>query len=122
MASFTLTASQVFPEGTVVSAYLASGWRGAGSPSAGDAPVGSAVSSGTVASGAVTIAGLADAVRYWAMAQVGGVWRQVSFVTPPAPVGSAVRTSVAALTGVGVEYLVDTDGSLIAIYINGVEA
>lgn len=79
MAGFSFTAiSDLFPVGTTVGAYLASGWH----PTADltGAPPGAAVTTAVVdATGALTFTGLADDTSYVAGAQVNGVWRYRRF-------------------------------------------
>lgn len=87
MASFTLKNEQVFPVGTVVTAYLRSNWPTWALPPAG-APRGSAAASGTVAAdGSVTLSGLADATNYFAYAASPD--RYISFRTPVAAAAGA---------------------------------
>lgn len=81
---FTLNAPAVFPPGTNLSVYAASGWIGGQRPSPGSSPRGSVVASGIVgASGAVTFAGLTERVRYYAAGEVGGSYRYVALVPRP---------------------------------------
>lgn len=81
MASATLTAADRFPAGTSVSAYLASNWMQGQLPPTG-APQGAAAATASVAAdGSLTLTGLADDVRYFAYAQVGGQDRYVKFST-----------------------------------------
>jgi hypothetical protein len=76
MASFTLT-SQVFPNTTVVKAYPRSNWPTPELPSG--APVGSSSAEATMTNNTLTFTGLVQGTKYWAVAEVGGVYRYVRF-------------------------------------------
>jgi hypothetical protein len=78
MAGFTLTRPDVFPEGTEVGVYAASNWPPTGPPSG--APIGSAADTQEVEDGSVTFSGLTQGAVYYAVAEVGGVYRYVGFV------------------------------------------
>lgn len=75
--AFDLTSPR-FPNGTEVGAYPKSNWPNEGEPSG--APVGSAKESKTVTSDVAAFTALDDEVAYWAVAEVGGAYRYVSFV------------------------------------------
>lgn len=75
MPDFTFTA-QLFPDGTSVSAYDATGYSNF--PAGG--PPGGALATAEVKSGSVTLSGLTDKRSYFAAAKVGGVWRSVRFI------------------------------------------
>lgn len=76
--SFTLTDSPIFHEGTTVKAYPTTNWPTPGQPSG--APIGSASAEGTISGGSVTFSGLEKGKKYWAVAEVGGVYRYVKFI------------------------------------------
>jgi hypothetical protein len=75
MASFKLTSNAVFPNGTTVKAYAATNFPTPIPPSG--APIGSPTAEGTMTSGSVTFTGLTQGTAYWAVAEVGGVYRYV---------------------------------------------
>lgn len=77
MASFTLTDVAKFPNGTTVKAYPTTNWPTPILPSG--APIGSAMAEGSMSSGTVTFTGLTLGSRYWAVAEVGGVYRYSKF-------------------------------------------
>lgn len=79
VASFNLTATRKFPEGTVVGAYPASQWRDQEATPSG-APPGAATASATVTNGVAAFVGLATGVRYWAGASVSGTWQYTEFI------------------------------------------
>lgn len=79
MTGITLSRPEVFPPGTDVDAYPASNWLTL--PPSG-APVGSAADEATVdESGNVAFSGLDSDADYYAVAQVGAVYRYISFRT-----------------------------------------
>src|SRR4051794_30539153 len=83
---FTLNNQQLFPVGVTVKAYPVSNWPQAKLPPAGN-PLGAAVAEAVVgAGGDIELTGLEEETRYYAGAEVGGVWRYVNFQTaiPPA--------------------------------------
>lgn len=78
MATFTLANPAVFPDGTSVGAYPVSNWPTPGVPSG--APLGSATNTQTMTAGTLSFTGLTTGVEYYAVGQVGGVYRYVRFV------------------------------------------
>lgn len=85
MASFTMKAGHIFPDGAVLTAYPASQFPGPQAPGPGTAPAGAAasgVNTPTVASGAATFTALADGTKYYATAVVNSVQTYVQFQTP----------------------------------------
>lgn len=77
----TLRNPQTFPAGTTVKAYPASNWPQANLPPSGK-PVGSASAEAVAgADGSIALVGLAEKTRYYAAAEVGGVWRYLDFYT-----------------------------------------
>jgi hypothetical protein len=78
VASFNLTATRKFPEGTSVGAYPASQWRDQEATPSG-APPGAATASATVTNGVAIFTGLTTGVRYWAGASVSGTWQYTEF-------------------------------------------
>lgn len=77
----TLNNQQQFPIGTTVKAYLASHWSPNLLPPSG-APIGASAAEAVVsAAGDIAFTGLEENTKYFAAAQVGGVWRYVSFST-----------------------------------------
>src|SRR5689334_5427709 len=92
MASFHLTASQIFPEGTEVAAYPSTNWTGGEFPHG--APQGDPVTTATITDGAAEFTGLTAALKHFAYADVGGEHRYVAFtplvdMVPPAQYGAA---------------------------------
>jgi hypothetical protein len=79
VASFNLTATRKFPEGTSVGAYPASQWRDQEATPSG-APPGAATASATVTNGVAAFTGLTTGVRYWAGASVSGTWQYAEFI------------------------------------------
>ena len=69
--------TQLFPDGTEVHAYDASGYDSF--PTGG--PPGSAVATATVTASTLKFEGLEEDKPYFAAAQVGGEWRSTKFVT-----------------------------------------
>lgn len=95
MASFTLSAGQVFPDGTSVGAYPTTNWPNKGQPSG--APLGAATSTATMSNGQASFSGLTTGVGYWAVADIGGgSYRYVRFTagldTPGSPIPDALAT------------------------------
>lgn len=84
MATFTLHASNVFPNGTSLGAYRA--------VDGVLAPQGSAIDTQTVASGVVTFTGLSSGLAYQAWGVVSGQYRSMAFITDAA-VGAGLDTS-----------------------------
>jgi hypothetical protein len=83
--SFTLT-TQVFPVGVTVKAIAAKALGGQ-TPQPGQVPGGAPVAATAVATATgVVLTGLEPETRYWAAAEVAGVWRWVGFLTNPAGV------------------------------------
>lgn len=70
MASFTLTAAQIFPNGTSVGAYPVTNW--ARPRDFSGAPLGSATDTQTMTSSTLTFTGLTAATDYQAVADLGG--------------------------------------------------
>lgn len=68
MANFVVAQPAVFPEGTVVKAYLRSAWH----QSQGGAPTGPKVAEATISSGTATLEGLTEGRHYVLYAEVGG--------------------------------------------------
>lgn len=85
MANFTLTATQTFPETTVITVYPASNWAGSQVPPPGSAPLGASTTSGTLTAGSVTFSGLTAGVKYYATAVVNAVQVYVA-IQPRVPV------------------------------------
>ena len=75
---FTLACPHRFPEGTSVGAYPASNWP-AQVLSPSGAPLGAATDTQSVASGSLAFTGLVSGTRYFAAADVNGIWRYVAF-------------------------------------------
>lgn len=92
MASFSLTASQTFPEGTSVSVYP----REARQPGGG-APSGAAVTSATVTSGVATFTGLTLGKAYTAYALVSSEHRYQDFQVSKADVAVKRETASGVL-------------------------
>lgn len=92
MANFTLKRVDIFPSGTSVGAYKQSNWPSNIPPSG--APQGAA--DATVNSDGTQIAfvGLADNTDYYAVAQVGGVYKYVAFRTEGATSGETTERSI----------------------------
>lgn len=101
-ANYTLETAIVFPDGTTVGAYRAED-QVAGSAFGTIPPNGTAVDSQIAIAGSVTFT-LPTETQYIAAAQVGGVWRQITFEVPGP---STVDPS-------GAIYLADFAGGLIA--------
>lgn len=82
---FTINDPQIFPPGTTVKAYPASNWPQAKLPPAGK-PLGAATAEAVADASGIDFTGLTEETRYYAAAEVGGVWRYVNFqtATPPA--------------------------------------
>jgi hypothetical protein len=115
MASQTINAGTVFPEGTSVGAYPASNWSPVQLPPTG-AAVGSPTNTQTVSGGAVTFTGLADGTQYYAGASVSGTWRYVSFRTPGVPDAAGVEIARAEITAnqLGISTIADVTGLAIS--------
>ena len=79
MASYTITGTSVFPEGTSLAVYPVTSGTGYGD----NPPIGPAAATGTISSGAVTFTSLADGTAYVAAGQVSGKYRYITFVTNP---------------------------------------
>lgn len=74
MASFTLSAGNVFPPTTTLNLYAGT------APATGTAPAGTSLDSGTLGTdGEITFGGLDAGAQYYVSAQVDSVWRHVSF-------------------------------------------
>lgn len=105
MAAFTLTSVR-FPNGTTVKAYPTSNWPAPELPSG--APVGSSSAEAEMSGGALTFSGLIQGTHYWAVAEVGGVYRYVEFMAGEDTAGvlppSVVNSSTAVLNAM--DYLV----------------
>jgi hypothetical protein len=102
--------SDRFPVGTSVGAYPQSQWQQWQLPPSG-APQGSAAATATVASdGTATINGLADNTRYFAGAQVAGVWTYIKFRTPPAATSTGGGSAVVNAGNLGSAYTLDCSG------------
>lgn len=117
MASLVVTDTQIFPPGTVVGAYPASGWIQAARSPSGAPPVAAALTAAMGNTG-VLLAGLAAATTYFVGAQVDGVWRYVSArtgeasVTGPeaSPLGQALMRKLYARQGATLLVLGDSTG------------
>lgn len=95
--SFSLTASPTFPAGTTVGAYPAALWAGLRPPQPEQTPAGPAVASAPVdGHGFATFSGLAAESTYFAGAEVGGVWKWVSFRTAAEAAGQIAVAARAA--------------------------
>lgn len=95
---FTINNQQNFPVGTTVKAYLRSNWQKSQLPAEG-APKGSPTAEAVVAAnGDAVLKGLAENTNYYAVAEVGGVYRYVRFTTA-VPKSSNAVTSVAGRKG-----------------------
>ncbi len=81
MADTTLVATDLFPDGTGVGAYLRSAWPAGTRPQTGSAPKGDVVGSATASGGQIAFTGLAADTQYVAAAQVNGVWQVIGFTT-----------------------------------------
>lgn len=77
---FTLNSPAIFPVGTTVGVYAASGWIAGTSPTPGSAPKGAQVTSGVVGANGVTFAGLTEKLRYYAAGEVAGAYRYIAFI------------------------------------------
>lgn len=86
MAEFRLTNEAVFPEATKVGAYPALNWPTPNLPNG--APLGAPAATATMANGAAVFTGLGIS-RYFAVAQVNGVWRYIAFETALNDIGFA---------------------------------
>lgn len=91
MAGFALKRTGLFPASTVVKAFPATNWPTPGIPSG--APIGSATSEKTVeATGTLPeFTGLSTNTDYWAVAEVGGVYRYIGFRVPASNVVTGER-------------------------------
>lgn len=88
MASVTVTRPDIFPEGTTVDAYLATGRKE--TPASG-APTGSSAGTGVVTSGVLTIAGLAADQQYILYASSPDRYLRAGAYAPRAVAGAALR-------------------------------
>jgi hypothetical protein len=93
-ASFTLSRPDLFPSGTSVGAYVASGWSQATLPPTGAPPVAATETATASASSAAFVALTADAVYYFG-ASVSGTWRYVRGRTAPASTSTTESDPVA---------------------------
>lgn len=84
MSDFLLTRSDLYPDGTSVSAYPVTNWKG-GEPNLRLGPVGAASSTQTMSGGQLTFTGLVDGARYVAYALVSGKHTYVRFLLSPVP-------------------------------------
>lgn len=85
MASHRITRADLYPDGTLVTAYPASNWSMAARPPSG-APVGSSEGvAGTMSSGAAWLLGLTEDRDFYAYGLVGGQHRYVSFKADSVP-------------------------------------
>lgn len=92
MAAFTLERPSVFPTGTTVKVYPASNFA---NPLGDAAPSGSSVAEQTVASsGKAEFTGLTESVPYYAVAEVGGIYRYIGFRIENSSGGSASKSEV----------------------------
>lgn len=95
--SFTLTASPVFPAGTLISAYARRDFAG-GAPTIGQVPGGALVTATALVDehGRAQLEGLMPEAGYFAGAEVGGVWRWVFFTTNAETGGTTTNVITAA--------------------------
>lgn len=78
MSAFTLTNVALFPNSTVVKCYPTANWPTPNLPSG--APIGSSAAEATMTAGTLTFSGLTQGTRYWAVAEVAGVYRYSKFI------------------------------------------
>lgn len=121
---FTLNSPAIFPVGTTVGVYAASGWIAGTSPAPGTAPKGAQVTSGVVGAAGVTFSGLTERVRYYAAGEVEGSYRYVSFtaVAPKSSGGSEVvvaDVTAPAATGVAATDTAALEKALTATPVGG---
>lgn len=97
-STFNLTASPTFPQGTSLTAYPRAFWGGPWGPSLGQVPQGAGSISATVdAHGFALFEGLEAEKEYAAGAQIGGVWRWITFRAPVTPPGGGGEVTTAQL-------------------------
>lgn len=82
--NFTLNSPQTFPAGTTVKAYPVTNWTQGQLPPAG-APKGASAAEGVVGAAGVELTGLTTGARYFATAEVGGVYRYIRFMPAEKP-------------------------------------
>lgn len=116
MGSVRVTANDIFPTGTTIGAYLASGWAQHQLPPSGAPPVAAAITA-TMADGGVLLAGLADNTDYYVGADLGGGrWRYTRVRTGPAaevpdsPLGQSLMRKLYAGQGGVLLVLGDSTG------------